>query len=195
MNVYEKLSHARMRFQELNVKPSGKNQHMKFEYFQLDEILPAINKLAVEIGFIVEVSFSDTLATLIFRDVSKPEDSIIFTSPMSTAALKGCHEVQNLGAVQTYIKRYLYQNAFEIVEHDSLDGDIKPDSSVRPKEAAEDPDKIELAEIMNKKFPDGSPYFTEEAKAEFRKMFKVSTTKNILDAARKAMMEIEEKLF
>ena len=31
------------------------------------------------------------------------------------------HEVQNLGAVQTYIKRYLYVNAFEIVEQDAID--------------------------------------------------------------------------
>jgi hypothetical protein len=40
---------------------------------------------------------------------------------MSSAALKGCHEVQNLGAVQTYLRRYLWTNAFEIVEHDSID--------------------------------------------------------------------------
>jgi hypothetical protein len=40
---------------------------------------------------------------------------------MSSAALKGCHDVQNLGAVQTYLRRYLWTNAFEIVEHDALD--------------------------------------------------------------------------
>jgi hypothetical protein len=40
---------------------------------------------------------------------------------MSTAALKGCHEVQNLGAVQTYLRRYLWVAALEIVEHDALD--------------------------------------------------------------------------
>jgi len=31
------------------------------------------------------------------------------------------HDVQNLGAVQTYLRRYLYVNAFEIVEHDAID--------------------------------------------------------------------------
>ena len=51
---------------------------------------------------------------------------ITFTSPMSTASLKGCHEVQNLGAVETYIKRYLYQNCFEIVESDVLDETMNP---------------------------------------------------------------------
>ena len=40
---------------------------------------------------------------------------------MSSASLKGCHEVQNLGAVESYIKRYLYQNCFEIAEPDACD--------------------------------------------------------------------------
>jgi hypothetical protein len=43
------------------------------------------------------------------------------TSPMGSAALKGCHEVQNIGAVETYQRRYLWVTAMEIVEHDVLD--------------------------------------------------------------------------
>ena len=54
-------------------------------------------------------------------NVDKPEEVIIITSPMSEAALKGCHPVQNLGAVETYIRRYLWVAALEVVEHDSLD--------------------------------------------------------------------------
>jgi hypothetical protein len=49
------------------------------------------------------------------------DGKITITSPMSSAALKGCHDVQNLGAVQTYQRRYLWQSALEIVEHDALD--------------------------------------------------------------------------
>jgi len=47
---------------------------------------------------------------------------------MGSAALKGCHEVQNIGAVETYQRRYLWVTAMEIVEHDVLDattGDSK----------------------------------------------------------------------
>jgi hypothetical protein len=40
---------------------------------------------------------------------------------MSEANLKGCHPVQNLGAVQTYTRRYLWVAALEIVEHDAID--------------------------------------------------------------------------
>ena len=59
---------------------------------------------------------------MLFRsNVDKPEEVIIVTSPMSEAALKGCHPVQNLGAVETYIRRYLWVAALEIVEHDALD--------------------------------------------------------------------------
>ena len=40
---------------------------------------------------------------------------------MALAALKGCHPVQNLGASQTYLRRYLWTTAMGIVEHDALD--------------------------------------------------------------------------
>lgn len=121
MNVYQKLAKARLDFQGIGIKKSGKNNYAGYEYYELADILPEINKIGSDIGFVCEVSFTADLGSLIFRDSEKPEDFILFTSPMSEAALKGCHAVQNLGAVETYIKRYLYQNAFEIVEHDALD--------------------------------------------------------------------------
>jgi hypothetical protein len=54
---------------------------------------------------------------------------------MASASLKGCHEVQNLGAVESYIKRYLYQNCFEIAEPDSLDKTMNPnETKQKPKQ-------------------------------------------------------------
>ena len=50
------------------------------------------------------------------------KSQIVITSPMGSAALKGCHEVQQIGAVETYQRRYLWVAALEIVEHDALDG-------------------------------------------------------------------------
>lgn len=138
MNVYEKLAKARVMFQANNPKMSGKNTYAGYTYFELSDILPVINKIGAEIGFVCEVSFSD-VAELVFRNTEKPEESIRFVSPMSTATLKGCHEVQNLGAVQTYIKRYLYQNAFEIVESDALNAGTKEEKKpVQDKPAQDD---------------------------------------------------------
>lgn len=117
MTIYEKLAEARTR---LNVKKSGRNNFAKYGYFELADFLPEINGIAKELGFICLVSFDAEKATMTIKD-STGDGEIIFTSPMSTAELKGCHAVQNLGAVQTYLRRYLYQTAFEIVEAEQLD--------------------------------------------------------------------------
>jgi hypothetical protein len=61
------------------------------------------------------------MAVLTVTDMDDATQFIEFKCPMSSAALKGCHDVQNLGAVQTYLRRYLWTNAFEIVEHDAID--------------------------------------------------------------------------
>ena len=121
MNVFEKLNKARVMFQEANIKKSGQNKYAGYTYFELNDILPICNKICNEIKAVCVLNFTETVATLQFIDCEKTDDIITFTSPMSEATLKGCHKVQNLGAVETYIKRYLYQNCFEIAENDALD--------------------------------------------------------------------------
>lgn len=138
MNVYEKLAVARVEFQGRNPKMSGKNSFAGYSYFELSDILPVINQIGKDIGFVCVVSFLADSAMLEFCDTEKPDDRIVFKSPMSTANLKGCHEVQNLGAVETYVKRYLYQNAFEIVEADVVNGTHNPNN---PPAKKEDPDR------------------------------------------------------
>lgn len=140
MNVYQKIAEARVLFQSRGVKMSGENKFANYKYFELSDILPAINAIGKELGFMCAVSFAD-IASLEVIDTEKPEDRLTFTSPMSTAALKGCHEVQNLGAVETYIKRYLYQNAFEIVESDALNATHNPNEKPAPKADPEAADK------------------------------------------------------
>ena len=125
MTIFEKLNEARLRFQNAGVQKSGKNTYAGYTYYELSDILPFINQIANELKFCCVVNFKSDVATLDFCDLEKDE-KITFSSPMSSASLKGCHEVQNLGAVETYIKRYLYQNCFEIVESDVLDETMNP---------------------------------------------------------------------
>jgi hypothetical protein len=77
------------------------------------------------------VSFTAELATLTITDTSTGH-SVQITSPMGSAALKGCHEVQNIGAVETYQRRYLWVTAMEIVEHDALDSSDGADKKKEP---------------------------------------------------------------
>ena len=136
MTIFEKLNEARLRFQNAGVKKSGMNKFAGYTYYELADILPEINKLANELKFCCVVNFTPDLATLDFCDL-EGDGRITFKSPMSSASLKGAMEVQNTGAVITYLKRYLYQNCFEIVESDILDSTLNP-SEDAPKDNVEE---------------------------------------------------------
>lgn len=128
MTIFEKLNEARLRFQNAGVKKSGVNKFAGYTYYELADILPFINQIANELKFCCVLNYNSELATLDFCDLEKDE-KITFTVPMSSASLKGAMEVQNTGAVITYLKRYLYQNCFEIVEDDTLDATLNPNDN------------------------------------------------------------------
>lgn len=139
MSVYRKLQEARIELQSKPLKKSGKNKFAGFEYFELGDFLPTIQTIFTEKGLCGTITFYTDLAILTIVDVDKPEDKIEFKSPMSTAELKGCHAIQNLGAVQTYLRRYLWVAAMEIVEHDSLDAITGKDEPKKAEPTVESP--------------------------------------------------------
>ena len=73
---------------------------------------------------------------------------------MAEANLKGCHPIQNLGAVETYTRRYLWVSAMEIVEHDALDSSapLKEDKVIiSPTQGAQDnipPEELQYLQEM-----------------------------------------------
>ena len=140
MSVYSKLMEARIRLQNTKLNKSGHNKFAGYQYFELGDFLPQINQIFHEIGLCGIISFGEELATLTIVDTNfneKGHAEIKITSPMKEAMLKGCHPIQNLGAVETYTRRYLWVTALEIVEHDALDSSepIKTDKVASPKES------------------------------------------------------------
>ena len=132
MNVYQKLQFARVKLQEAPLKKSGHNKFAGYSYFELGDFLPSVQTLFANIGLIGVVSFEGERAFLRITNSDKPEDCIILESPMAEAQLKGCHPVQNLGATQTYLRRYLWVNALEIVEHDAFDASKPVEEKLAP---------------------------------------------------------------
>ena len=130
MSVYKKLMDARIQLQGKALSKSGNNKFAGYKYFELGDFLPAIQEIFSGLGLCGVVSFGKEDANLTIIDIENPADRIVIGTPMSSAALKGCHEVQNLGAVQTYLRRYLWVTAMEIVEHDALDSSepLKPET-------------------------------------------------------------------
>jgi len=121
MNIHEKLQTIRVELQKLDIIKTGKNKFVGYSYFELRDFLPIINELMLKNKLTSAITYSQDMAILRIVNIEKPDEFIDFTCPMSEAQLKGAHAVQNLGAVITYIRRYLYINAFEIVENDILD--------------------------------------------------------------------------
>jgi hypothetical protein len=153
MGVHKKLMEARMLLQQAPLKKSGHNKFAGYSYFELGDFLPTINQIFARVGLCGVVSFDKELATLTITDT---EDSteIKLTSPMAEANLKGCHPIQNLGAVETYTRRYLWVSAMEIVEHDALDSSapLKEDKVIiSPTQGAQDnipPEELQYLQEM-----------------------------------------------
>lgn len=169
MNIYEKLMEARMLLQEKGIKQGGENKFAGYKYYELEDFVPAIHAICKQVRIIPMVTFPSN-AVMTITDLDKTDDKIIFESPMSTASLKGCHEVQNLGAVETYLRRYLYQTAFEIMESDFVENSTKnpaqqKDKFDRTKELADYEIRIsasDLTEEQKKITLAGLPTYTEK---------------------------------
>ena len=120
MGVYKKLADARRMMRSRTLKKSGHNKFAGYNYFELGDFLHPALEIFDELGLISIVSFTKEQAELCIVDTVGGGE-IVFTCPFGSAALKGCHEVQNMGACQTYNRRYLYTLALELLEHDALD--------------------------------------------------------------------------
>jgi len=118
--VHKKLMNARMALQSMSLKKSGHNKFAGYQYFELGDFLPQINEIFHSIGLCGVISYTKDYADLTITDVDDGT-FITISSPMVEANLKGAHAIQNLGAVETYQRRYLWMTAMEIVEHDALD--------------------------------------------------------------------------
>ena len=133
MNIYEKLQNCRVELQKMNLKKTGENKFAGFKYYELADILPTINELFLKYKLTSNFSIVDEEAILVINNIEKPEEFIRFGSPIAEANIKGCTPVQSLGGVHTYLKRYLYINALEIVENDMFDGKVGDMEIEKPK--------------------------------------------------------------
>ena len=141
MNTYQKLNIARNKFHQQKLKKSGLNKFAGYSYFELsDFLIPALD-IFNDVGLNATISFTKDYAEMRIVNVDNPDEfPIVISSPMGSAALKGCHEVQNIGAVETYQTRYLFVQALCIVEHDILDattGQTPTDSAITLEEDTE----------------------------------------------------------
>lgn len=132
--IYKKLAEARVKLQESKVKKSGKNKFSNFDYYELADFLPTINKINHELEILSIFTFNQTEAKLVVID-SEDSTQVEFSIPTTFASMKGANPIQELGATETYLRRYLFLVAYEITDGEVVD-------SLAPDKHETDPNRI-----------------------------------------------------
>lgn len=97
-------------------------------------------------------------AHLVVYDVESG-DTIEFTKETAACSLSGAQPIQNLGSKTTYMKRYMYMDAFEIVEGDKIEEMTgAPEPKVEKKTTKASKPKVEPVATQ--------PVYTEAATVE-----------------------------
>ena len=144
-NIFEKMIVARSLFQASPKKKTGYNPHLKSNFFQLDDIIPIVSKIETTCNLLFHITFEDK-GVLTVINVENPSENIKYTTPFSILGIKGMSDIQAIGAVETYSRRYLYQMALDIIETDELDETLgKPE----PKEPKVYVDEAEVNNIRH----------------------------------------------
>ena len=133
-SLNESIINIRVKLQNTKLKKSGKNKFAGFDYFELADFLPKLNELMLEEKVNDRFYIKDDYATL---ELQKGEETNIYTMPFvlfetpvnvkqnqttgEIREVKSMQDIQYLGALNTYYKRYLYLNAFGITDGDVID--------------------------------------------------------------------------
>ena len=150
-NLNESIIKIRVELQNAKLKKSGKNKFAGFDYFELADFLPKLNELMLSEGLNDRFYIKDDLATL---EIQKGGEINTYTMPFvmfetptnrredkttgEVYEVKTMQDIQYLGALNTYYKRYLYINAFGITDGEIIDSmnneEIKSEPKATPKQ-------------------------------------------------------------
>lgn len=136
-NVYQRLTKARSVFTTTELKKTGFNAYGKYNYFQLNDFIPAINRIFEDVGllgvfnYLNDPTTGERLATMTIINIDDPEQTILFTRPAVDATASN-NPIQNAGATDTYLRRYMWLMAMDIVENDLQDAVDKMPEAEKP---------------------------------------------------------------
>lgn len=169
-NLNESIIEIRVKLQNAKLKKSGKNKFAGFDYFELADFLPKLNELMLEEkindrfyikdGYaILEIQKGDEIATYQMPFVLF-ETPLTFKKDKNGNLLKdkngeyiqvaSMQDIQYLGALNTYYKRYLYLNAFGITDGEIIDSMNNDDLQEKKLERKASPKQIEVISMYYK---------------------------------------------
>lgn len=183
-SLNESIISIRVKLQNAKLKKSGKNKFAGFDYFELADFLPKLNELMLEEGVNDKFYIQDDYATL---EIQKGQEINVYKIPFvlfdtptkikenvdtgEVREVKSMQDIQYLGALNTYYKRYLYLNAFGITDGEVIDSMNNDEvtteevttKKVAPKKVAKaSPKQIELIQSLVSDIPAMLEYYKVE---------------------------------
>ena len=119
--LLESLQEVRYEMSKIEMKKSGYNSHLKFNYFELKDFVPIATKLFYERGlapmFTIECDANGI--EYAYMHIFKGAERVAFRVPTAETAMP--NPIQGLGAKITYLRRYMYLIVLDLVENDIID--------------------------------------------------------------------------
>lgn len=128
LSVQHRLANVRVALNKMKIKKSGKNEFAKYSYYELSDFLPIVTELLRDHLLIAVTSFvpygDKPYCSMKIIDLEDATQFVEFLSPLVDEAMSkksSATEIQNLGAIHTYMRRYMYVLAMEISENDMVE--------------------------------------------------------------------------
>ena len=168
-NIYEKIMVARLYFLQNASKKSGHNKFKDFDYFELKDIVPVATKICNELGLYTHISIADGKAVMSVINIANPDECVHFKIDAPVMEVENYNleqknvyqtMLQNTGAAETYLRRYLYFLFLDITDNDTVDAPDfapKPNEGIPKSEPNEGIPKSESAKSFSKTAPKTAP--------------------------------------
>ena len=163
MNVktWKKIAEGRTWFLQQKIKKSGKNNYQKFSYFELKDIIPFHRQICDELKIEAWYELTHDYAYLHIIDLEQDDgqETVKFSFPIRKESTSGkvTKDMQDDGAIQTYTKRYLYVQLWDISDADAIDSKNNAPERVSPEKS-----KMVIREIGNELFKQHIPNPTKQ---------------------------------
>ncbi|RAP51206.1 MAG: hypothetical protein BZ133_03700 [Methanosphaera sp. SHI613] len=122
VHLLAKIMQARKMFKDKGITKSGYNHFQNFAYYELKDIIPEAIEICIELKLATKFTYENNLYKLKVYDLENKEQTE-FCMPGKDYKNEGNinNQLQNLGKIQTYIRRYLYLQFLDITENDVVD--------------------------------------------------------------------------
>lgn len=173
-----------------DLKESGRNNFQKYNYSELKDIVPLVNKVCekYKLKRKFEWDVERNVMTLTFTDC---EDGSTDVSTFPLSVLGGGDpgkQMQDLGRIQTYARRYLYLQVFDIAVPDEIDS---RDQRAKPKQVG----SKKVVKPKPKQKPQPQPKQVQKQEEEEPTSQMTEEVKKVMDEAYTIITEEQGKPF